>query len=177
MTTTPTGYGPEDATLLGKLITRLNPAWDEMGVWAALRRHAQDRIPFAHTAVAAIQAAANPANHERGQGNTPERIWFAGHHWPNETRATLPTGPACDAHPTFPANGCPCCAGDVLVGDRTRDQIGKDINPTDFRAAVACQDHPESPAGTCRTCWDEVQTGTRRRARVGQTNTQATNQA
>lgn len=128
----PTGYDQADAALLGALITRLNPAWDRNGVWAALRKHAGDPVTFEATCLAAISSATDPANHTRSTAeapNTPERIWFPGPHWPTPARAALPRGPRCEDHPEEDAATCRCCASDVLAGDRPRDRIGKHYNP------------------------------------------------
>ena len=109
MSTTPTGYDEIQAAALGALITQLNPAWDRVGIWAAIRKHSGDPVPFADLAVAAVTAAADPANHEPGPRNTPERIWFAGPHWPTKAKTLLPRGPRCPDHDTFDAATCPCC--------------------------------------------------------------------
>jgi len=167
-TTQPTGYDADDAALLGALIVRLNPAWDRNGVWAALRKHAADPTPFADTCAAAITAAADPANHRRSTAeapNTPERIWFAGPHWPERAKAALPRTP-CPQHREEDEHTCRCCAADRLAANTTN------AGQSTLTPPATCQDHPNQPAGTCTTCWAEVQNGARRRNHIGRHNPQ-----
>lgn len=111
---------------LATLIAQINPAWDQAGIWKTLEAHANHPATFADIAQASVTCANDPANQVRGQGNTPERIFFGGPHWPvHEDPHGIPKGPRCEAHREELAVTCRCCRADVLSGERTEAQVGK----------------------------------------------------
>lgn len=120
----------DQAAALTTLIAQLNPAWDQAGIWATLANNHNHPATFADIAVAAVNAATTPDNQNRGQGNTPARIFFGGPHWPvHEDHHGIPAGPRCEDHPTEQAATCRSCRGDVLAGERSEGQVGKQLTP------------------------------------------------
>lgn len=88
-----------------------------------LETNANHPAPFADT----IQAWINAATDDRVQ--TPGLIYTDQRFWPATTKHLLPKPEPCVDHPTYAAQNCSSCAGDVIAGDRPANMAGKHYEP------------------------------------------------
>lgn len=99
----------------------IRPDWHPRGLTTGIGHAATTSTDPTAVAIAAIQAAANPAN------RTPAVIQYPGPHWP--TTATTPNQPGprtpCEDHDWENATHCRACISDIKLGQRPADRLGK----------------------------------------------------
>lgn len=111
------------ARALAVMLHEIRPRWSIPSMMKVLERNAGHRAPFADTALAAINAARDPAV------DTPGGIFTDPRFWPETAKAHLPRSAPCPDHIGEASHNCRCCHADVKAGIRPADMIGKHHTP------------------------------------------------
>lgn len=149
---------PDEANALHFHALALRPDWSKNSPGATWKRTLTDMaLPQASSylhALAALTAYCLEERDGRRTKRTPNLYPLEGSHWnvvpppavPGQGPGARTRGPWCEDHPTFEAAHCACCIGDVKLGQRPQDKIGKRFDVAAYVEAQEAAERAEEDA-------------------------------